>query len=325
MPYTIRKDGNRYCVYKLGANDTITGKPLGCHDTQAEAGAQIGAIERSEMMQKDYNVINKGMLYPQAMVNYQTVSPETGSRQCANCRWFVPGTPEHECGCHIMEGYPKPVLPTGWCNVWQMEPLPDGTEPIEIEVEIEIDDLTKHYYLYSEPVTDSGIVDRIKSLFKHDLETGAEIVKSASEGLRTAILVSSNGFKDREKQHIATAALLKHVETAYDEDGNYIADNVVNYGHDRRLPIGDVLAVGAINGFLVEYVQERDTLIAKALWDYWQTTSENGEIQWGVSSEFLAPKDEAKNEVVQNVVKRGTAVMPVSGAANVYTISQVIG
>lgn len=48
MPYTIGKQGSRYCVYKADVDGDPTGRSLGCHDTRQEAGAQIGAIESSE-------------------------------------------------------------------------------------------------------------------------------------------------------------------------------------------------------------------------------------------------------------------------------------
>jgi hypothetical protein len=49
MPYHIDKRGGQYCVVK-----TDNGTVMGCHDTVAEALAQIAAIEASE--QKQYEV-----------------------------------------------------------------------------------------------------------------------------------------------------------------------------------------------------------------------------------------------------------------------------
>jgi hypothetical protein len=49
MPYHIDKRGDQYCVVK-----TSDGKVMGCHDTVAEALAQIAAIEASE--RKNYQI-----------------------------------------------------------------------------------------------------------------------------------------------------------------------------------------------------------------------------------------------------------------------------
>lgn len=49
MPYTIATDDDgQYCVYKAGSNGEPTGDTLGCHKTQDQAAAQIGAIEANE-------------------------------------------------------------------------------------------------------------------------------------------------------------------------------------------------------------------------------------------------------------------------------------
>lgn len=43
MPYKVRKRQNKFCVFKEGED-----KPLGCHDTEIEAGAQLRALYASE-------------------------------------------------------------------------------------------------------------------------------------------------------------------------------------------------------------------------------------------------------------------------------------
>lgn len=59
-PYTIKKKGNKYCVYKKGANGQATGKSLGCHDSKKKAVAQIGAIESNTEEERD---IQAGRVY----------------------------------------------------------------------------------------------------------------------------------------------------------------------------------------------------------------------------------------------------------------------
>jgi hypothetical protein len=54
MPYTIAEDGPEktpFCVYKADAEGNPTGETLGCHETQEQAGAQIGAVEQAEAEQ----------------------------------------------------------------------------------------------------------------------------------------------------------------------------------------------------------------------------------------------------------------------------------
>lgn len=49
MPYTIAEnDEGEFCVFRADDEGEPTGDTLGCHDTQDEAAAQIGAIEAEE-------------------------------------------------------------------------------------------------------------------------------------------------------------------------------------------------------------------------------------------------------------------------------------
>ena len=41
-PYTIREQGNRFCVVKRDTGETVPG---GCHPTMKEAQAHLGALE----------------------------------------------------------------------------------------------------------------------------------------------------------------------------------------------------------------------------------------------------------------------------------------
>ncbi len=48
MPYTKKKNGDEWCVYKKGADGEPEGDTLGCHPSEAEADAQIAAIHANE-------------------------------------------------------------------------------------------------------------------------------------------------------------------------------------------------------------------------------------------------------------------------------------
>ena len=47
MPYHVKKRGSKYCAVKVGGTKT-----LGCHDTHAQAVAQVQAVNLSELAQK---------------------------------------------------------------------------------------------------------------------------------------------------------------------------------------------------------------------------------------------------------------------------------
>lgn len=72
---------------------------------------QVQAVAYSKCGEK----AQKDMRYPQAEVNYTTLSTTEGAA-CANCRWF------HMNMCHIVEHHPLEILPTGYCD--QHTPIP---------------------------------------------------------------------------------------------------------------------------------------------------------------------------------------------------------
>lgn len=47
MPWVIKKQGGKYCVYREGANGRATGRSRGCHDTRAQAIQQQRALYRN--------------------------------------------------------------------------------------------------------------------------------------------------------------------------------------------------------------------------------------------------------------------------------------
>lgn len=48
MPYNIFKQDSQWCVYRVDEDGGAIGKTLGCHDTQAEAEAQVKALYANE-------------------------------------------------------------------------------------------------------------------------------------------------------------------------------------------------------------------------------------------------------------------------------------
>jgi hypothetical protein len=58
MPWTIKKRGEEFCVYKQDSDGDPTGEALGCHDTRGEAEGQIAALEANveEMVKRSYVV-----------------------------------------------------------------------------------------------------------------------------------------------------------------------------------------------------------------------------------------------------------------------------
>lgn len=230
MPYTIsRNTKGEYCVYKRDADGQPMGESLGCHATRNAAGAQIGAIERSEETKMDKPQAQK-KLQPltQAEVGYVTVSPNMGSGEaCAACRWYY--TLPEGSFCHLVETNPEYIEPTGWCKRFEGAPpsaIPDLTIVVEdgsLSVEVEPpsmdmgdEDKQKGNNRTGEkPATNTpgGILGAIKSFFGvGSTEPPFNVFKTL--GHRYWFAAYTNNFLDLEGEIISDKAHERYVARA---------------------------------------------------------------------------------------------------------------
>lgn len=271
----------------------------------------------------------KDMLLRQSEVDYTTVSPETGSRQCANCRWFCASGWDNASNsptgahCQIVEGYPLAILPTGLCNRHEVLPA-DANEfpPMEVViVDVEVTDLeVDEVRMYAVP-------KKIKAHLLKRLIGGKDprtmYVWKEADGLRRMLLVTSNNYEDREEEIVTGKALTAYVNEAYDSEGNYIAANKLLFYHKKALfDIGDIISADMIEGFLVEVGKERaDNPYAYLFWDYIETTAADGSVEWGASQGFRAKK---QGDSYVRIKKEESTVLDVEDAANINTLSGVL-
>jgi hypothetical protein len=92
-------------------------------------------------------VLKEATLFTQEQVSYVTLST-TSNEACANCIFYrSTGFDDIEWPhCHIVENYPEPIEPTGYCNEWRSKPAPvEITETpmpvviVEPEIEVEME------------------------------------------------------------------------------------------------------------------------------------------------------------------------------------------
>lgn len=264
----------------------------------------------------------KALLFRQREVNYTTVSPYTGESQCAGCRFFIPSgswvgnssEPTNRSTCAIVESYPLDILPTGYCDKYDALPE-DANEPEPMAVVI-VDAEVERGYAAPLPAR----APALKRLFGAK-DPPATTFLRAADGARLAVIVTSNGYQDREQEHVATKALEEYVESQFKAD-TWHGDNVLDFYHWHPLDIGDIVAAAVLDGFLVEVAKERtDSPIAGLIWDYWQATSESGEVVWGASHEFKAKRD---GDTFVRIQKSRTSVLDIYDAANLLTFSGVL-
>jgi hypothetical protein len=266
---------------------------------------------------------HKDMLLRQSEVDYTTVSPETGVRQCANCRWFCASGWDNASNsptgahCQIVEGYPLAILPTGLCNRHEILPA-DANEfpPMEVViVDVEINETEIEMQVTPVAAKEQGVLRVFRKAPPATL-----IYKAAEDGLRRMVVITSNGYKDREDEHVATKALERYVKESYNDQDEYIGANKHLFYH--KLDIGDVISADVIGGFLVEVTRERaDSPLAAKIWDYIERTSADKSVTWGASHGFRAKRN---GDTYEQIDKKETTTLDVEDAANLGTLSGVL-
>jgi hypothetical protein len=83
--------------------------------------------------------------------------------------------------------------------------------------------------------------------------------------------------------------------------------------------IGDVVAAKLQDTFLVEAVKEREGILAKQLWDYWE---QHPDLDWAASHGFRVLEKE--ENTFTKISKFETSILPRSAAANSLTLGRVV-
>lgn len=170
-------------------------------------------------------------------------------------------------------------------------------------------------------------VSQLRAILANEGKQTMSILK-AGDGTRFMFIVTSNAYRDREKEWISSAALEEYVQAQW-EDNVWKGSNFLLFWHQGP-SIGDIVHADMEGPFLFELARERedgppDVLdYAKAIWDY----VEKNEEEWGASHGFAYGKGDVvrgKDGLVYNrITKFETTVLPVEWAANTLTFSGVI-
>lgn len=270
-----------------------------------------------------------GAIFEQKDVNYVTLSPEQG-KACANCIFY------RSTGydgidwphCHIVQDWPEPIEPTGLCDRHEVKPEPPEPPPTIGEA---IEDLAEaigdvmNVELSAEGTRDlfitpsMGLRKNLLSRLSNDIQPGMSVLKDAADR-RYMFMVTSNGYKDRDKEHVATKALEQYVAAGWTgDDTAFIGDNDHYIWHVKELgSISDLMFADVWSGFLVELWREQDHPIAKAFYNY---VERHTEIEWGASHGFQGV---LKGDTFTHIHKFESSSLPLDAAANLLTLSEVL-
>lgn len=152
-------------------------------------------------------------------------------------------------------------------------------------------------------------------------------------GLRFMELVTSNSYRDREREFIPTTALQEYVGGSWIADDVCLPRNKLLYWHDKRIHIGDVVWVDMQGPFLIEVAKERrGTFVHKGqrypvsiIWDFIEAYPA---LKWGASHGFkymTKMVDLLTGDVTYDRIhKFETSVLPLENAANPFTYAGVM-
>jgi hypothetical protein len=157
-------------------------------------------------------------------------------------------------------------------------------------------------------------------------------IKSDGEEGRLMLLVSSNAYRDKEKEIVMQKALEHYVASSWKED-EFIGSNPLLVWHDGD-PIGDIIYAEMEGPFLVEVARERPDAVVnlagendppveisiKKVWDALE--KEEG---LGASIHFLFPKKDKQDGDYKRIIKLETSVLPRKNAANTFTGVEILG
>jgi hypothetical protein len=148
------------------------------------------------------------------------------------------------------------------------------------------------------------------------------------DGARHMLLVSTNGYKDREGEYVSAHAVAKDIDRQWDDSG-FHGDNVVLFWHAGPA-IGDIIWANQEGPFTVEVARERTSGLplvqayTKAIWNYLEAP----EVPYGASIGFGYISDDREPDpdgpVYRSIRKFETSVLPLKYAANPYTFAGVI-
>jgi hypothetical protein len=162
------------------------------------------------------------------------------------------------------------------------------------------------------------------------------VVTKGRDGRRQMMLVTSNSYRDREKEAVATKALQSYVEKAWTiAEDKCLPQNTLRFWHNGD--IGDIVYADMEGPFLIEVAKERPNRVInvarpgqppflveiKEVWDYLEENPD--EIDWGASHGFKFYKGKLTPDgVYKQIYKFESSVLPLRWAANPYTFSGVV-
>jgi hypothetical protein len=141
------------------------------------------------------------------------------SQACSTCRWFkthvsddIPSNGAY--GCQIVESYPLPIVPNGWCDQWaaipEYKPEPQEVVIVEVESDTDVGQMSIDKDGETAQIKGKGLIDRVLGLFKPTpSDQPPPSFKALGDGFWFAAF--TNNFQDRDQEILSRKAHEKYV------------------------------------------------------------------------------------------------------------------
>lgn len=183
------------------------------------------------------------------------------SQACSTCRWFKTCSPDEPgshgaYGCNLVENYPLPIVPNGWCDQWAG--IPEWvTEPQPLEVVI-VEATDVGQMSLSENKTSlppPGIMGQIKAFFGVGSKSGdmPQVASFKVHGNHFLATYSGN-FEDREGEYFPQKAIeeyIARVETGIVDYPTLAVWHYVNPETMKGAVVGKARAIGLVGNLIV--------------------------------------------------------------------------
>lgn len=274
---------------------------------------EVGKILTAE----EIEAVKNTTVFSQAQVNYTTLSPSIPNSACANCVFYrstgYDGVDWPHC--HLVQGYPLPIEPTGLCDEWRLNPEEEILEPAPVPVYI-VDspdgmDMEMEEMSLSVPKSFTERVKEFVSGLGKPKDQPFSVFKTA-EGKMAWVARFTGKYIDREKEIIADKALEAYVDRVHKGLTN---PPELWMWHAKGTKHGQAVTVWKAGGFLCAAGYFDDNEVGKSAFKYYQQNS--GKIK--LSHMFHYPKAAKINNVYHEINVVEITTLPDGAEAFPYT------
>lgn len=220
--------------------------------------------------------VKETTIFDQASVNYTTLSPDLPVSACANCIFYrSTGFDGIEWPhCHIVDGWPLPIEPTGLCDEWRLNPVeaepsladdpvpvyivdaPDGVESAEMALTVPKSMLAQ-------------VREFIGNLGKPQKPQAFAVFKTAS-GKMAWIARHTGKYIDREGEILAERAHEAYVDRV---QKGIVPPPELWMWHAKGTKHGQAVTVWKSGGFVLAAGYFDETQAGKSAFEYYQKNS----------------------------------------------------